>query len=482
MEPSKENKEDSSYTKSMKMRLMIYFFFLGIINHLGTILVMTGGRILSYELNLSSWMYFYTSASTLFNILTRFINSRYLVHISYKIRITFLCFWMCSGYLIMSLVLISYEKKYISNNKICFFLSLIPSFILGTSYALGESAILAYLSTFPKNLVGGFSSGTGLSGLFSASLNFASQYYPNLRPKALYLFLAPLGPIYLFLFLLTERIQMEANFGKKYQFEKLNTEEVNNNNNNDNENSDNNNNNNNTDNNDENDNTNKNKPMNVENFKHVMNCIKRIILNLFLIYLSQFYCLNGMFVKNSARTDIGFLPIQCSREKNGHTYRSGKYEFLILFYQIGMFTSKSMLFIVKKIQPIEIFLFSILSILFFFIMDYFFYFVDYYFFIPLLFELGFLGGGTYVAAFYSILSNKELGLEYKDISVNCATIANDFGTFLSGIIGYLINNSIFKNETLYEKYIKNDTLIEGNNCCNNDTSCPYKNRSFLFDL
>ena len=94
------------------------------------------------------------------------------------------------------------QKKYIENNKICFLLTLIPSFILGTSYALWESAILAYLSNFPKNLIGGFSNGTGLSGLFSALLNFASQYYPNLRPKTLFLFLASLGPIYYFYFFL----------------------------------------------------------------------------------------------------------------------------------------------------------------------------------------------------------------------------------------------------------------------------------------
>ncbi len=478
MESQKEIQEDSNYTKSMKIRLTIYFFLIGIINHLGTILVLTGSRVLAYELNLSTWMYFYTPASTIFNILTRFINSRYLVHISYKKRITFLCFWICSGYLIMSFALICYEKKYIENNKICFLLTLIPSFILGTSYALGESAILAYLSNFPKNLVGGFSSGTGLSGLFSASLNFASQYYPNLRPKALYLFLAPLGPIYLLLFLLTERINFKAQFKNKQKFKTLIPEKEKENSNLSDEESDDEKN----DNNDDTDNTNKNKPMSIENFKHVMSCVGRIIINLFFIYLTQFYCLNCMFVKNAARTDIGFLPIQCSRKKNGHNYRSGKYEFLILFYQIGMFTAKSMLFIAKKIQPIEIFLSSISIILIFFILDYFFYFVDYYFFMPLLFILGFFGGGTYVSAFYSILSNSKLGSQYKDIAVNCATIANDSGTFLSGIIGFFVNNNIFSDETLFEKYIKNDTLRDGNNCCNNDTSCPYTNRSFYLNL
>ncbi len=79
---------------------------------------------------------------------------------------------------------------------------------------------------------------------------------------------------------------------------------------------------------------------------------------------------------------------------------------------------------------------SISLILLFFILDYFFYFVDYYFFIPLLFALGFFGGGSYVSAFYLILININLGSQYKDIAVNCATIANDSGTFLIGILDF----------------------------------------------
>ena len=73
--------------------------------------------------------------------------------------IQFLCFWMSSGYLLMAAVLLGYNKvkdagKGDKYNVLFFSLSLIPSFILGTSYALGESAILAYLSKFPKNELG----------------------------------------------------------------------------------------------------------------------------------------------------------------------------------------------------------------------------------------------------------------------------------------------------------------------------------------
>lgn len=87
-------------------------------------------------------------------------------------------------------------------------------------------------------------------------------------------------------------------------------------------------------------------------------------------------------------------------------------------------------------------------------------------------------GWNLYASFYYILSNVNLGSQYKDIAFNCAIIANDFGTFLNGIFDYFINNNIFNDESLFENYIKNDTLRVGNNCCNNNTNCPYVNRTF----
>ena len=47
---------------------------------------------------------------------------------------------------------------------------MIPSFIMGTGCALGEATILGSLRNYPKSLVNGWSSGTGLAGIFAASL------------------------------------------------------------------------------------------------------------------------------------------------------------------------------------------------------------------------------------------------------------------------------------------------------------------------
>ena len=478
-----QDKEEKKYSSNQKLKLSLFFFSLGIINHLGTTLVLTGGRILSKELNMYSYLYFYTSASTLFNILTRFINSKYLVHVPYRKRIIFLCFWMGGGFLIMYLILIGHEKKFIGGEKaniIFFLLSFIPSFILGSSYALGESAIIAYLNRFPKNLVGGFSSGTGLSGIISALLNLSTQLISGFSIKLLYLILSPIGFFYFLFFSLTEKIYNEVNEENQIIGSLLVEEDVSKLNDIGDFNT-----------NDENSESNtlkskidieKNKPMSWENFKHVMSCVGRIILNLFCIYFTQFYTLNGLLIKIMARVDIQFLPIKCTQNVNGINERKGKYEFMTLFFQIGMFSAKSMLFIAKKIKPIEILSGTVISILIFYIFEYFFHFVDYYLFFPIVLLLGFVAGSTYVAAFYSILKNENLGEEYKDVAINCATIANDTGTFLCGIIALITNNTIFKGEKLYEEYVKDTSLLSPNNCCNNNTRCPYSNSTNFFLL
>ena len=487
MDPDiEQDKEEKKYTSKMKRKLNLFFFSIGIINHLGTTLVLTGGRILAKELNMYDYLYFYTSASTICNIITRLVNSRYLVHVPYKKRVIFLVFWMGGGYFLMYLILTGHEKKIIEGNKanvIFFLLSFIPSLILGSSYALGESAIIAYLNKFPKKLVGGFSSGTGLSGLISASLNLSTQLIKDFKIKNLYLYLSAIGILYFYFFYLTEKVYEEVN-GPKEKIGALLIEESNNSNENiiddlnkseveDNE---------------KNllkskNDTDKNKPMSFENIKHVLKCVGRIIFNLFFIYFTQFYTLNGLLIRIMDRIDVHLLPIQCSKSENGLYERKGKYEFMCLFFQIGMFAAKSMLFIAKKIKPIEILSGTIFGILIFYIFEYFYHFTDYYIFFPIILILGFTAGSTYVAAFYNILSNENLGEEYKDVAVNCATIANDTGTFLCGIIGYITMDTIFKERTLYIEYVKNNTLLSPNNCCNNKTlPCPYPNSSLFFLL
>ena len=434
---------------------------------------MNGGRLLAFELNMSEYLQIYTSVATIFSILTRVINSKLCLKVSYKKRIFILSFWMMAGYLSMYAILelhstvLKGKKEY---DTLCFILSFVPCFFLGSSYAFGEAAIIAYLRMFPKTLIAGWSSGTGLSGLISGCLNLTTQLVDGFSLKYLYLVLFPIGFVYLFLFICTFRIlkaqerkiereerlsrahmsimrdssvsptnnlaqQSQEEIGETVEEPKDGKMELVVENESEDPNKQK------TADDKEMEDMNKaNQVISCENFRRVMNMVGRVIINLGLIYFLQFFCTNTLIVIACNQKDIGFLPEGCS--ESGKKFRRGKYEFINLFYQIGMFLSKTFIKIVRRIQPIEVYTIAILVINILYIIEYFGGFIPWGVYIPVGLILGFFSGGTYAGGFYTILNSDQVQKNFKELTVNIATIFNDTGTFLSGIIGYVFYNYV----------------------------------------
>ena len=463
----------------------------------------------------------YTSVATVFSVLTRIINSKLCLKVSYRKRVVIICFWMMAGYLSMFAVLQLHQTILEEHNVLCFVLSFIPCFFLGSSYAFGESAMIAYLRLFPKTLIAGWSSGTGLSGLISGFLNFLSQLLDGLSLKFLYLILTPVGILYLILFMWTYRIlksqerkiekqrrlssmgyisiardtsirkspppneiknKSEEEKKSKEKIEMAHKQEKDEENDN------------NDDNNDgkeenqaqepgqdqenlvletyEDQNTpleeekedkksireaedkemeemNKtNQTMSIANFSKVMKMVGEVIINLGFIYFLQFFCVNALIVRVCSKVDIKFLPKGCS--ENHHSYRRGKFEFINLAYQVGMFISKTIIKLVRKIQPIEIYTFAIVIINIIYITEYYTAFLHWGFFLGIGLVLGFFSGGTYAGGFYTILNSNRVDKNYKELTVNVATIFNDSGTFLSGIAGFFALNYWIDSEDAFK--------------------------------
>ena len=470
---TKENLEQNEkddfegYSTSAKIQLFGLFFFIGILNHLGTILVMTGGRLLTIELNMKPYVTIYTSVATIFSIFTRMVNSKLCLKVSYKKRVLIICFWMMLGYLSMFLVLTMHETILNGYNALCFVLSFVPCFFLGSSYAFGESAMIAYLRLFPKTLIAGWSSGTGVSGIISGGLNLLTQLLNGLSLKFLYLILTPVGPIYLFLFLWTfkllkkdknslvdeieqedlEKITEENKEKEGEAEEEINKEKSENKTN---------------ENNDDNskkeieeyanektmeDMNKQNKTMNCTNFMAVMKMCGRVIINLGFIYFTQFVCVNSLVIRNSNKVDIPFLSLSLN-DKN-EIVRKGKFEFVNMFFQFGMFTSKTFIKLVRRIQPIEIYTIAITTITILYFMEYYSGFLPWWCFPILNYILGFFSGGTYAGGFYVILHSGQVLLDYKELTVNVATIFNDTGTFLSGLVGYWLMNFVIDSDEAF---------------------------------
>lgn len=470
---TKENLEQNEkddfegYSTSAKIQLFGLFFFIGILNHLGTILVMTGGRLLTIELNMKPYVTIYTSVATIFSIFTRMVNSKLCLKVSYKKRVLIICFWMMLGYLSMFLVLTMHETILNDYNALCFVLSFVPCFFLGSSYAFGESAMIAYLRLFPKTLIAGWSSGTGVSGIISGGLNLLTQLLNGLSLKFLYLILTPVGPIYLFLFLWTFKLLKKDKNSLVDEIEQEDLEKITEENKekegeageeSNKEKSENKTNENSEDNNKKEieefanektmeDMNKQNKTMNCTNFMAVMKMCGRVIINLGFIYFTQFVCVNSLVIRNSNKIDIPFLPL--SLNDKSEIVRKGKFEFVNMFFQFGMFTSKTFIKLVRRIQPIEIYTIAITTITILYFMEYYSGFLPWWCFPILNYILGFFSGGTYAGGFYVILHSGQVLLDYKELTVNIATIFNDTGTFLSGLVGYWLMNFVIDSDEAF---------------------------------
>ena len=130
MEEKNDGDDFKGYSNTEKYKLFGLFFSIGIINHLGAILVMTGGRLLAKELKMDDYVTVYISASIIFALITRIVNSKLFVKLSYKKRINFLCYWMIAGYFLMFIILLLNDTLLSNNNGLCFALSFIPCFFL----------------------------------------------------------------------------------------------------------------------------------------------------------------------------------------------------------------------------------------------------------------------------------------------------------------------------------------------------------------
>ena len=427
-EDTKEEKKDvakdnSSYPARFKYCFWFLFFFMGLINNIGTVLILSGAQRLSKEMGMNSLMGLYPIATIICSSAARLFNSKFLINISHKKRIIFLSFYLFTAYIALFVILRLF-KGTTEHQTLGFCLTLIPSFIIGTGYAFGESTILGYLKAFPKDLVGGWSSGTGLSGLIGACLNLVCKSV-NIDLQYLYIGTSPAPLFYFVLFIIVENLKKDydkeianGNILGPLQPDQVAPSE-----------------NNETSKDEESQNQStetKNKEMSFSNLSAAFGAGYHIILNLGFVYFLEFTALNSISERITHKPDLKHKDINI-------------YEAFCMCYNIGVFVSRSSLPLVRKIK--KAWIFSVCQIVNFTILVLDFYFnilQDYYIRFPMLLELGFFGGGAYAACFYHILNSTVIPQDLKELCVNIATICNDTGTLFSGIATIIVSNFIMK--------------------------------------
>jgi battenin len=299
------------------------------------------------------------------------------------------------------------------NKTEAFFLSLIPSFIMGTGSAFGEATILGYLRNFPKDFVSGWSSGTGLAGVIGALVTLVFHKM-DIKPKTMYLVISPVCLIYFFSFFFVERlyssylsemkdqlIDSELASGLETPNETLDVSQ--------------------------------NKNFSIENAGVAFKKGYRFIINLAAVYYLE-YTINSGFGERVASK--GYIT---------DTEKDFQYEYFSLCYQIGVFFSRSSLIVVKHIKFVEIF--TIIQFINFVI-----WFINVYTGIISISALAFfnfiiiglMGGASYVACFYFLLNSESVENEYKELCINIASMMNDCGILIASLTVLFLDNTIMK--------------------------------------
>jgi hypothetical protein len=416
LEPRKKEQKKKTKTKHKMIQYFIFlsFSFLGFINHLGYYLIITNSQQLATNLGNESLIACYPLALIIFSSLSRLINSKYFINISYYIRVIFLALYFAIGYITLFFILDN--KKINGNNDLAFWFTLIPTAIVGTGESFGEVIILSYIGSFRGNYISGWNIGASLAGV---SGSFISLLFKNLNSnvKYLYLMLAPISVLYLFIFIFVDCCghTEKKSFSHKKKYMKFHEKKIQNNNEDENY---------------------KKKVLNCANFKDGIILARKYIINLALINFLQYticYC----FCERSNK--YKFI------NSKGTIFESAQYESILLFYQLGVVISNSSLFIIKNIKRVEIFTYlQAFNFILWFLEALFGYVSNQWICFIHLFFVGFCGGGENIILLNNMFNSKHISKQFQELCLNISEFFMDWGILLSSVFSIILDNTYLK--------------------------------------
>ena len=425
IEERNSNTNEIQYPKSL---FFILFLLIGLINNLGYVLILTGSQQFSSKLKSESLIALYPLALIGFSSISRFINSKFCIKVTYFKRLLGLSIYFFIGYISLFIILYIVESKDNFNNTLAFVLTLIPSIIMGTGSSFGEATNLGYIRTFPKDFISGWSSGTGFAGVFGALITLCCKKF-EWKLKNLYLFISPVAFIYFICFFISYKVKESydndlLNKNKEQKlFERTTNlvedqkEEIEN-----------------VKNNVESD-VSENKEMNCSNFVEGFSYGKRFIINLALVYFLEYTINSGLCERVNKKNYI----------KSSDFFKNIQYETFMFCYQIGVVFSRSSLVIVKHISFIETFtIVQLVNFILWFVEVYVGYITNEWICFIHMIIVGLCGGASYVGCFFFILNSKVIKQEIKELCLNIGTIFNDIGILTSSITVLILDNTIMK--------------------------------------
>lgn len=418
------------YPKKYKIIFFFLFCIIGLINNMGSVLIIACSQQFAKALNNPQLIALYPMAIIICSSLTRVVNSKFCIRFAYMTRVIILSIYFLVGYLLLFTILLIVDSDPNFSKLLAFCLSLIPSFIMGTGQAFGEANILGYLRTFPEGYVSGWSTGTGFAGVVGAGISLLSKTQSR-NTGYIYLYVSPVTIIYFACFYTTTILQNKAKEldAKVESVHPIETEE-----------------------NDQSENiesekngslishkkeatdVTENRTMSCSNFKEAFISGKKYIINLALVYYLEYTIFTGFGERVSKKGYITTEP-----------YAKYLYESFCLCYQFGVLISRSSLFIVKKIPYVEIYTICQAVNYIMWVIEAMFGYIKIWWVLFLhLVIVGLFGGASYVGCFHFLLQTKTIDKRLKELCVNIGTIFNDIGILSASITVLIVDNTFLK--------------------------------------
>ena len=406
---------------NMCIRYFLFFNFivLGFFNHLGYYLIMTSSQQFATKLGNESLIACYPLALILFSSFTRVINSKYCINISYYIRVLILSAQFFVGYITLFVILQS--SKIIKSKNMAFWLTMIPTTIVGMGESFGEVTILGFVGTLKGNYISGWNIGSALAGVSGSFLSLLFKKL-NTNLKDIYLFLTPTSFFYIFVFIFInlcgakeKKIITKKKFHKMHEEKNVHVTDIGN----DNE-------------------IANNKVLNIKNFKEGFKSAHKYIINLALLNFLQYticYC----FCERANK--YKFI------NSKGTILEKIQYEALLLFFETGVVLSNSCLFIIKHIKYLEIFtILQVFNFIFWFFECLFGLVSNQWICFIHLFFVGICGGGGNIGFLHKMFNSNKISHIIKELCLNICEFFMDWGILLSSIISIIFDNTLMKIE------------------------------------
>ena len=166
-------------------RNMLCFIALGFINNYHYCVVISGAEAVAELFHLKNLMALVSWANIVGGIFVRFLNAFVLMHWSYNKKMLVAGLQTLAG-----LAIVCCAPYCGTSDGFRFFLTLVGVMNIGNGSSFGEQTLLGYLEQFPARLLGGWSSGTGMSGVVG-SLAYLGLSNTSLSNSAIFAVMIP---------------------------------------------------------------------------------------------------------------------------------------------------------------------------------------------------------------------------------------------------------------------------------------------------